>query len=151
MLSSDTVAPLSTAPSTIATARASPFAARNVVGTTPVSTVATTTPSSGGWDGSKPLTCTGADEVTVSGVTATLPESIVISAIGGCKLHLTHVHITGRTGLYVGGGAQVTVEDSTIEGTVASIDYGGNAHVRVHATTVVGPIRRAGHATLERD
>jgi hypothetical protein len=91
------------------------------------------------------------DEVTVSGVTATLPDSTVISAIGLCKLHLTHVHIRGRAGLNVAGAAQVTVEDSTIEGTVAAIDYGGSAHIRLHATTVVGLIRRGGQATLERD
>jgi hypothetical protein len=145
VLSSTAVASLSLPPSSTSTAATTAWGTAGK----PVAPVATSV--AGGWDGSAPFYCGGEQEWTLSGVTATFPDKTAISVAGACKLHLMHVHVSGRVGLYAAAAAEVTIDDSTIEGTNYAIDLGGHAHVKLHATTVTGRIDQGSHGTIDRN
>jgi hypothetical protein len=119
--------------------------------TQPASPHVTGAPSheSQGWDGTRPFGCSAFDNVTLTGVTASLASSIVVSASGYCKLHLVGVHLTGRIAVYAAGSSEVTIDDSTLEGTMMAVEATGDSHVVLRHTAVTGRAQRYGAATLE--
>lgn len=102
----------------------------------------------GAWSGKETLECSGNDDMTVSGVTATIEGDTVISATGNCMLHVKQCNLKGATGIEAGGNAHVIVEQGTVEGSESAIDASGNAHVELHGTKVTGPKTRGGNAKI---
>ncbi len=101
------------------------------------------------WDGTKPFECGGYDDVTLTGVTATLDGEVAVSAAGACKLHLVRVHLKGRTAVYTAGHSEVVIDDSKLEGTAIALKATGGSHVVLHRDVFVGPVQRHGGATID--
>lgn len=102
----------------------------------------------GSWNGSGPFTCGGIDNVTIEGVTASLPGATAIEAGGNCRLTLVNVNITAGVPISAGGNANVTVTGGSLAGTQSSIAAGGNSRVTVSGATVSGPVSRSGFARI---
>lgn len=99
------------------------------------------------WDGKSPLTCTGSDEVTITGVTAKL-DGTAVTASGGCKLTLENVDITAPKGIEAGGNAIVTVTGGSITATDMAAQALGNAQVTFKGTKVSGKTKALGGAKI---
>lgn len=99
------------------------------------------------WDGKSPLTCSGSDEVTISGVTAKL-DGTAVTASGGCKLTLENVDITAAKGIEAGGNAVVTVTGGSITATDLAAQALGNAQITFKGTKVSGKTKKLGGATI---
>jgi hypothetical protein len=99
------------------------------------------------WDGKTPLSCTGSQELTIEGVTATL-EGTAVTATGSCKLKLVNVNLTGATAIEAGGAAVVTVQGGSLTGTTFSVHAAGAAHVDVSGAKVTGKSQAAGAAKI---
>ena len=100
------------------------------------------------WNGQTPFMCGGAQNLTISNVTAVLATGPAITAGGACQLTLVNVNITAPVVISAGGAAHVTVQGGVINGSVHSIEAGGGAHVDVVGATVVGAVDRGGGAVV---
>ncbi len=100
------------------------------------------------WAGQGPFSCGGVDNVTIDGVTASLPGATAIEAGGNCQLTLNNVSLTAGVAVSSGGNATVTINGGSLNGSVNSIAAGGNSRVNVVGATVTGPVSRSGLAQV---
>ena len=100
------------------------------------------------WDGKDTLVCGGNDQVTVSGVHATLTGT-AIEAGGNCHVKIIDSTIKAGTVVEAGGNADVTFQGGSLEGTTAAVDASGNAHVRFNGTKVTGAKKKSGNAKVD--
>jgi len=104
--------------------------------------------AAGAWSGQQPFTCGGVDNVTIEGVTASLPGATAIEAGGNCRLTLVNVNITAGVPISAGGNANVTVTGGSLTGTQNSVTAGGNSRVTVSGAAVSGAVSRSGFAQV---
>ena len=97
------------------------------------------------WDGKTTFECSGNQNVTLSGVTASV-SGTAIKASGNCQLTLKDMNVTGAIAIEAGGNAQVTVTGGSLTGNTNSVVAGGNAHVTCAGTKVTGKSKTSGNA-----
>jgi hypothetical protein len=90
------------------------------------------------WDGKATFNCTGNDNVSLTGVSATLASGDGIHADGNCKLSITGANITAGTAINASGNARISVTGGNLKGTANAISASGNAQVTCVGTTVTG-------------
>lgn len=101
------------------------------------------------WSGDEPITCTGNDDIAVSGVEASFTSGTAISATGNCHFRCTDCNISAPTAIDASGNAQITIINGTIKGTAILADASGNAHVNISGNvTASGRVRENGNAKV---
>lgn len=100
------------------------------------------------WTGDGPFSCGGNDNVSIVGVTASLPGVTAIEAGGNCQVSLVNVNLTAGVPISASGNANVTVTGGSLTGTQSSISASGNAHVAVTGAAVSGAVSRSGFAKV---
>jgi hypothetical protein len=99
------------------------------------------------WTGSKPLSCSGNDVYTVSGVKATFTSGTAIDASGNCKVTCKNCTLKAPTAVQAGGNAQVTLVGGSVDGDT-SIVASGNGKVDVQGATVTGKTDKSGNGAI---
>jgi hypothetical protein len=99
------------------------------------------------WDGKAPFTCGSHDDVTLSGIDATL-EGTAVSATGHCNLTLVDITLVAATGIDASDHATVTVRGGSITSSVAAVAASEHARVSLTATKVSGPLKKTRAAII---
>lgn len=90
-----------------------------------------------------PLVCKGADDLTLTGKTLSLPAGVPVVAMGSCTLRLVDCTVSGATGITVNGNATVTVVGGSITGRGPAVVLMGNSTLDVS-----GDARLSGEMTI---
>jgi hypothetical protein len=89
-----------------------------------------------GWDGREPFRCGSNDRVTISGVTANLPNQTAIVVEENCEVEIVDSHIAALEGIRADGNRRVVVRNSTIVATRTGITADGNKEIELENSTV---------------
>lgn len=101
------------------------------------------------WDGTRPLSCGGNDEIQVNGVKATFTAGSAITASGNCRVRCTDCTLKAPTAVEADGNGHVTLVNGSAEGTEASLVARGNGEIKVQGNaTIVGPTRHSANGTI---
>lgn len=102
----------------------------------------------GGWDGSMPLVCSGNQQVTATGVTASFPSGTAVTAMGNCQVTLVQCTISAPMAIVTSGNAQVILQGGSVQGAAFAVNASGNSQVVSQGAQVVGAVNRAGNAQV---
>jgi hypothetical protein len=100
------------------------------------------------WDGKSTFSCSGNDNVSITGVSANIASGDGIHADGNCKLSLTGVSISAATAIEASGNAHVSVTGGSLKGTANAITASANAQVTLTGTSVTGKTQASGSAKI---
>lgn len=106
-----------------------------------------TLPGVPSWDGTSAFECSGNDDVTITGITATLPGTAII-ANGNCHVKLIDCNVKADTVIEAEGNAEVRLQNGSYEGAVA-IDAGGNSVIRIAGAKVTGKKKHRANARID--
>lgn len=99
------------------------------------------------WDGKEPLRCSGHEELTFSGVSATV-DGTAITASGHCQLTLTNVMLAAATGIETSGSAVVTMQGGSITATSFAVHAAGSSQVHLTGTKISGKTQQKSSAVI---
>jgi hypothetical protein len=111
----------------------------------------TASTASGGkvsWDGKSTFECKGNDEVSLTGVKATVTSGPAIRASANCKLSLTGVNITAPIGIEASASAKVDMTGGSITASTSSVVASNAAEVSLVGTKVTGKVQKSGAAKV---
>jgi DNA-directed RNA polymerase subunit RPC12/RpoP len=92
----------------------------------------------GAASGNGPVTCDGADTITLTGQTLRAEGAgVPVTASGNCHVKLVACRLSGGSAIAARGNAHVTVEGGTLTGVRAALALSGNAAVDVSGGTLV--------------
>jgi len=96
----------------------------------------------------EPLTCTDGEEITLAGILIDAPSDALIVK-GNCRVFITRSHLrAGKHAIRVIGDGDVTLRDTTLEGTASALHISGDGSVNASATTFMGRIVELGNGDL---
>ncbi len=96
------------------------------------------------WDGKKPFSCGGSDNIRIVGAQAELTKGYAIKAGGHCKLELVDIKLKAPEGLYAGGSAQITVRGGSISSSKFAAKALGKGRIRFMGAQVKGKTKHLG-------
>ena len=96
---------------------------------------------------SRPVACTGDNNVTLSNVLLRV-DGVAVQGVGSCDIRIRNSHIIGDVAVQVTGSTNVAIENSIIEGRVA-LSLTGSADMSVKSSTIRGPVQRIGSTQLK--
>jgi len=92
-----------------------------------------------------PVQCLANETVEVDGAMLKA-DRVAISATGNCKVHVTNSHIVGRAAVMASGNAEITFENTIIEG---ALSLTGNSTTSFKQSTVRGKVRKLQEAAVK--
>jgi hypothetical protein len=96
------------------------------------------------WDGKSTYTCSGSDNVTITGTKANLSSGTAVTASGNCRLQLVNVDITAPTGIEALATAVVTVQGGSVTSSTLAAKAMGSGQVIFQGTKVSGKTQALG-------
>jgi hypothetical protein len=91
--------------------------------------------------------CTGNDERVLEGFSGDFTAGAGITASGNCSVRCTRCRIKAPVGIIASGNAEVTLVDSSVDGTSQGVVASGNADVKLlGGSTLAGSVSTSGNA-----